>query len=248
MKKLLITCSFIGILLASCGDNESPRDLTFNLILEADGEPVVPFEAFNYPGGYELFLTKFSLFLSDITLNREDGSSVLLRDVIFTDLLQDVENTADATRGQNIRITNVPSDEYVSISMNVGVPPELNAQSPADFDPSSALSNNGEYWVGWSSYIFHKTEGKVDSDGDGEFETNVAIHIGSDDAFRTATYPINLDLSDDEEINLVLDVFDLYSNGNEYYNFIETPQIHHLGLLPKALPIMDALSTGFSIR
>ena len=250
--KSILRLAFLSFLLvfASCGKDEVAKDLTINIKLVNKGNPVVGFESFAYPGGYDMFLTKFSLFVSNLQLIREDNSSLSLgTDVFFLDLLDGVETLDRAEQGISLLVTNVPTeDSFNRIRFSVGVPSDLNATEPSDYDVGNALSNSGEYWVGWSSYIFHKTEGKIDADNDGEFETNIALHIGSDEAFRSAEFDIDLNIENKQELQILVDIDDIFNIGGEYYDFVETPQIHHLGLLPKALPIMDALSSEIIIR
>tara|TARA_Y100000385_G_scaffold285797_1_gene346438 strand:- start:1211 stop:1960 length:750 start_codon:yes stop_codon:yes gene_type:complete len=249
MKKVLFFFLIgVSLLIQSCGKDDVARDLTINIKLENKGVPMVGFEPFDYPGGYSMFLTKFSLFISEMELIGEDNSSLPIGDILFMDLLESVQTLERAEQGLSLLVSNVPSEEFTQLRFNVGVPSELNAQQPSDFTGNNALSNTGEYWVGWSSYIFHKTEGKIDTDGDGEFETNVALHIGSDEALRVAEYDINLNLDDRQELRIVVDIDNIFNINGAYYDFIETPQIHHLGLLPKALPIMDAFSTNISVE
>jgi len=249
--KILSVLIFIILIfgLLSCSDNaEEPINLTINLKLENNGDPVVGFEAFSYPDGYNMFLTKFSLFLSDIELVDSENSSLQIQDVLFLDLLKDIQTKDAAENGLSFTVNALPAGLYKKFKVSIGVSPDFNAMSPSDFEISSVLSNSGEYWEGWSSYIFHKTEGKIDTDGDGEFETNIALHIGSDAAFRQAEYAINLDTENQNKLEMVIDINDIYKIGNDYYNFEETPQIHHIGLLPKALPIMDGLALEIEIR
>jgi hypothetical protein len=248
MKKFSLLYLLLVFLLSSCGDDDVAKDLTINIKLENKGQPVVGFESFEYPGGYNMFLTKFSLFISNMSLTREDNTTLPIGDVLFMDLLDGVQTLERAEQGLSLVVSNVPTETFKKLNFSVGVPSDLNAMEPSDFDITNALSNNGEYWVGWSSYIFHKTEGKIDTDGDGEFETNVALHIGSDEAFRSAEFDIDLNVDARQELEIVVDVDDIFNINGEYYDFEATPQIHHLGLLPQALPIMDALSTEIRIR
>jgi len=215
--------------------------------VEYKGQPLAGFQPFEYPNGYNMFLSKFSLFISNVELIAEN-KTVRLAEIAFIDLLDGVVTDDEARLGKSIVIRDVPIDQYSSIHYSMGVPSDLNALTPADFENTSALSNAGEYWVGWTSFIFHKTEGKMDIDGNGEFETNIVIHIGSDDAYRESEYDVDVDLSVSDVIQLVIDINDIYESGNTYFDFIETPQIHHLSQLPQALPIMDALSTRVKVK
>ena len=88
----------------------------------------------------------------------------------------------------------------------------------------------------------------MDADGDDDPEAGIALHIGSDEAFREVS--VNAPISIDSENETVQINFDLLENlllGSEYYDFIETPQVHHLGVLPKVLPILDKTSQSVQI-
>ena len=227
----------LSIMACNSVPDETTLDLRFTL--SYDDQPLVAFDQLTYGLGYEVFFTKYSLFLSDITLHNESGD-YLLSEVEFLDLLTDVNDEASAIAGQKRTYLSVPTGEYDAISFNIGLPSTVNATTPASYANDHPLSNNGEYWVGWSSYIFHKIEGKMDTDGDSEPDASIALHIGSDQAFRQAR--INAPIDFDEETETLVINFDLaqileLSAG--FYDFIDTPQIHHLGVLPKALPILD---------
>lgn len=225
--------------LYSCSSESEETNLELQFALNYDDEPLVAFDQLSYPLGYEVFFTKYSLFLSDITLHKGQ-ETILLSEVEFIDLLTGVTDEVSARNGQKRIYSDVPTGTFDAISFNIGVPSAINATSPAEYNNDHPLSNNGEYWVGWSSYIFHKIEGKMDTDGDNTPDASIALHIGSDQAFRQAR--INMPLEFDEESESVRIEFDLAHilNLNQgFYDFIETPQIHHLGVLPQALPIVD---------
>ena len=205
------------------------------------------FESFNYPNGYQMLLSKFSLFISNIEL-RGTSNNVNLADIAFIDFFNGVTTSTQAEEGISLVINDIPVDQYNLLSYAIGVPSDLNALEPSDFDNTSALSNSGEYWIGWSSYIFHKTEGKIDQDGDGQFETNIALHVGSNAAYRKAEHTIDFDLTQIDQLDFIVDVDEIFKMKNSYFDFVETPQIHHLGQLPQVLPIMDALATKIQVK
>jgi len=242
INKLLIKITALMVLifaLSSCSSDVDQATVDLNFTLSYDDHPLVGFEELTYPLDFKVFFTKYSLFISDVTLVSTEGNHVL-SNVEFLDLLTGVTNIADATSGKTLTYLDVPTRQYSGISFNIGVPTDLNATEPATYDASSPLSNNGEYWVGWSSYIFHKIEGKMDADGDGEPEAGIALHIGSDQAFRAVNVNSPIDINEEREtIAINLDLVDILNIDGAFFDFIETPQIHHLGVLPKALPILD---------
>lgn len=225
--------------LFSCTDTIEEATVDLNFTLSYQDEPLVAFEERDYPLGFKVFFTKYSLYISDVELTSIEGNHKL-SDVEFLDLLTGVNDDATAEEGQIRTYLNVPARQYDGLTFNIGVPSEVNATEPASYNPDSPLSNNGEYWVGWSSYIFHKIEGKFDSDGDGDAEAGLALHIGSDMAFREVriSAPINID-QEKEVINVQFDLAENLNIDGTFFDIQATPQIHHLGVLPKALPILD---------
>lgn len=237
-------------LLTACSnqiDVQETKDLTLTFKIQNNGRALPGFESFNYPNGYQMLLSKFSLFISNIEL-RGISNNVSLAEIAFVDFLNGITTAAQAEEGISMVINDVPIDKYNLLSYAIGVSSDLNFLEPADFDNASALSNSGEYWIGWKSYIFHKTEGKIDKDGDGQFETNIALHVGSNAAYRESEHIVNFDLSQIDQLELIVDVNEIFKIENTYFDFVETPQIHHLGQLPQVLPIMDALATKIQVK
>ncbi len=233
--------------LMSCGDDPEFSNVDLNFTLSYEDAPLVAFDELDYALDYKVFFTKYSLYLSDITLKSSEGDH-MLSTVEFLDLLTGVASQTDAEAGKTLSFSDVPVRNYDALTFNIGVPSEVNTTEPASYDVSSPLSNNGEYWVGWSSYIFHKIEGKMDTAGDGSFEDGLALHIGSDDAFRSVSINTNININEEKEtIKIDFDLSDILNLDGSYFDFRETPQVHSLGVLPKVLPILDNTSQGITI-
>lgn len=238
---------FLLIIISSCGSDPEFSTVDMNFTLTYEDEPLVAFDEIDYALDFKVFFTKYSLFMSDITLKSTEGGHTL-SNVEFLDLLTGVNDLSAAEAGKTLTYLEVPTRKYDGISFNIGVPSEVNITDPASYDASSPLSNNGEYWVGWSSYIFHKIEGKMDGAGDGTFADGVALHIGSDQAFRSFNINANIDINDEKEsIKLEFDLAEILNIDGTYFDFRETPQVHHLGVLPKVLPILDNTDSGISV-
>jgi len=241
---LILSFSF-----TSCSDDIEEANVDLNIQLQYDGTPLYSGMEVDYALGYPVFFTKYSFFLSDITLTSPDGDHVL-SPVEFVDLLGGKSDAASAEQGTSLQYTNVPAKDYTGIKLNIGVPSSTNATSPNVYEAGSPLANTGEYWEGWSSYIFHKIEGRIDDPANPEsFETALALHIGSDAAFRSisVTAPISID-EENETIRMSFDLLDELSIVGGMYDLLETPQVHHLGVLPKVLPILDAMENAIEIQ
>jgi hypothetical protein len=96
-----------------------------------------------------------------------------------------------------------------------------------------------------------KTEGKMDPDGNGVFENEdgFALHLGSNDAFRSVALNKSFTVSpgSSTQLEIIIDLKDMFDMGGSFYDLVARPQIHTLEALPNALPLMDNLA-GKAIR
>ena len=226
----------VMVFMMSCGNDT--MDITFNFALSYDGEPLVMLEEYDYPTGEKLKFTRISFYISDLQGNSSSGNSTLLKDVDLINLSSSHASVEGATEGFNYTIQDVSEEDINAYSFLLGVNSELNSQVPADYSSNHPLANSGEYWIAWDSYIFFKIEGIMDSDNDGEFETNVALHIGSNEAARHITMN-SVDLSN-EQINI--DVMSIFESNGDLYDIQENPQIHSLFQLDKASFLVENLA------
>lgn len=246
--KVSYLCLMLSIItLISCSSDDGVGDVNLNFKLVNDGQPISAFERFEYPLGYNIFLTKYSLFVSDITLTNEDGTEQVLLDYGWLDLLADQIDAESAEAGSTITVKDFPEGEYTKMRINLGVDESTNTMTPAEFSTNHPLGNTGEYWEGWQSYIFHKVEGKIDSDGDEEFEKNVALHIGSNSAFRTKEVTRNISISKGESttVTFEIELQDVINVEGNFFDLNAMPQVHSEAALPNVLPLMDNLIEEF---
>lgn len=215
--------------------------LALNMKLLYQDQPLVMFERYDYEG-MKLFFTRFSTYLSNIILKNGNAETQIM-EVDLLNLTTSHETATDAANGFTYQIAGVPTGNYNALQLSIGVNETLNAQVPADFAPSSPLSKSGEYWSSWASYIFQKTEAKLDTDGDNDFETQVALHLGSDDAFRTKTLTRNIAIQDNmtTTVSLSIDVYDMLIQDNEAYDLKENHQIHSLSQMDLIRQLADNL-------
>lgn len=215
--------------------------LALNMKLMYQDQPLVMFERYDYEG-MKLFFTRFSTYLSNVIL-KNGGDETEVLEVDFLNLTDSHETVMDAENGFTYQIGGVPTGNYDGLQFSIGVNETLNAQVPADFPPSSPLSKSGEYWASWESFIFQKTEAKLDIDGDDEFETQVALHLGSDDAFRTKNLERNIVVQDNETTNITLtvDVYEMLIQNDDAYDLVANPQIHSLSQVNLIRQLADNL-------
>lgn len=160
-----------------------------------DNQPI-QFDQFNFYVGKVVLI-------KEIVANREETELV---EVDFVDLSFKPADAADAEKGFVLNIPNVPVGEYSGIEINIGVPSDLNKTKPEEYGAGHPLRNVGHYWAAWESFIFSKTEARIDVDNDGSFGHKLAYHTGSDEAYRTRFYAQNITLEKDVTTNVAFEI------------------------------------------
>ena len=227
-----------------------------NFKLQWGDEPFEMFKHYTYPGGdLPFFLTRFSFYISDIFLVNQHGHETKILEPYFNkymDLTEDHLDTGDKV--SQLHIHNVPAGEYTGIKFNIGLSEGINSLTPASFSADDDLSLSGEYWASWSSYIFCKIEGKGDDNGDAIFDDpQISLHLGSDDALRTANFTKDINVHDGmmHPLNVVIDVQKVFDNGTSVYDLFATKTdgantlynyaIHNLNQIPEINVLSDNL-------
>lgn len=172
----LLPVVLCGMLFMGCRDDKE-GSLTLHFIPTHEGLPLVTFEPLDLAGHPPLQFTHLSMLVSDMTIF-DLPESVLLKDVELVDMSFD--DADSALEGYTLRLDKLQAKTYRGFSFGIGVPPVLNNKQPADFASSHPLSKTGYYWEPWSSFIFMKIEGRIDTLAPLDYETAFAFHTGSD--------------------------------------------------------------------
>lgn len=178
------------ITISSCKDDQE-GSLTLQFKPLYDGQPLQMFSTRPGTGAEQIQFTHLSFLISDARLLNPSGNHKL-SDIEFVDLSYD--DLLDAEEGYEIKFDGVPADLYTRFWLGVGVPPDLNSKSPADFTSSHPLSKTGYYWQAWDSYIFMKIEGRLDTLGDGNFDSTFSYHSGSNDLYRILEKVVDIEV------------------------------------------------------
>lgn len=188
----------------SCKEDDKEGTMTIRFKAVYDGQPLQTFTTLPFENGQQLQFTHLSMYIADMHLTTASGQESL-RDMELVDLSYD--NATEASGGYTVTIQDVPSATYTGISFGVGVPADLNAMKPADFPSSNPLSKTGYYWEAWQSYIFSKTEGRLDTLGNGSLDLGFALHVGSDPLYSILQSAVPIAVEDGKEkmIEIVLD-------------------------------------------
>lgn len=250
MKAHFSTLIFLSLIVFSFQSCDDPVNLGSNQVdvtfkVEYDGEPLVmSLENYVYPGGIDMRISRFSVYLSNFKL--ENTSSEGVHFLNFADINT---STSNAEKGTTVALSGDENGSYSNISFDIGISQELNAMIPADFPEDSPLSKSGEYWPGWNSFIFAKTEGKLDTDNDGMYETNMSLHLGSDDARRTISLNGTFKTGEANNSEIVIDLKNLFVGENDaIYDVIATPAIHQLNQVDQLIELSNNLTAAFSAQ
>lgn len=222
MKKLLLLSTVLtALIMTSCSEKQG--DVSLNFKAEYDGQPLVMLDVLDYPSGGKFFVSRISYFLSDVKLGDE-----VLAETEYVDLSVSHSDLEKAKQGYSLSYKDVEARTYDTFSMSIGVNAENNAKSPGDFTSDNALSRQGEYWQAWGSYVFYKIEGMYDADGDGQYEQGVSLHVGGDEVFNNLKVgPVTVSGDVETEINIVLDLKDVFNKDGVIYDINQFPNLHN---------------------
>ena len=245
MKLLnFIFFSLLILGLASCHDDPADTKGTVTLHFKAVYDDI-PLQMFNnrpFENGQTLEFTHLSMIISDLELLKQ-GSPELLDEVEIVNLTFD--NTTAAEAGYTLTISGVPTGTYDGMRFGVGVPADVNAKKPADFPSGNPLSNTAYYWTPWSSYIFMKTAGRLDTIGTGTTDLGVALHTGSDAVYNILEANIPLTVQDGLETNM--DIVIDYKKVLQGVDIKANPQNHSPDDISTITAIVNNLAIAFSL-
>ena len=236
---MLIVC--LGLFQA-CKDDGSTVAINFRLTY--NDAPLVMFDEYVYPDGKVIQITRFSFYLSQLSVGQGEESK-LLKDVDFINLTQSHATMEGSTNGYQYMTEEIELDGFDAIAFDFGLSETQNQKVPADFSSGHPLAQPGEYWLAWDSYIFVKIEGWIDLDSDNVAETGIALHLGSDAVRRSISMPVS---DAGKDLNFTIDLHSIFENGGKIYDIQANPQIHSLSQLPAAEELANNLAQSISLQ
>lgn len=262
MKKILLSTFALAILLmVSCKpdpviDEDRTASIEVNFVAEYQNEPLVIFsEDYSYPElGNTFNVKKFHFLITDLVLLKDGtGDATELAEVELIDFTD--KTTEDlAIKGTARSYPSIPVGEYSGIRFGFGVNNELNrSETQGEFNAGEPLTQ--DFWTGWNSYIFSKTEGSFDVDGDGLYNDSLdfsySLHTGTNEGYNVITLnaPITVTADSDNVMKIVVELDKMLTVGDgEVYDIIGTPQTHSLNDIDKVLQLLNNTKNAFSIR
>jgi hypothetical protein len=251
MKQLLFLTLFLPLLAVRCPDGTPTPLSTLNLTFKAlyNAKPLVINQIVDY-NGKKIRITKLSFFMSPVRFGTDSGNPNNVSEFAAQSAFIDFGDTDDSTKAlkgvtQTFNVFN--NNNLQTFSTGIGVDTLfLNNRKPQNFFSPDPLSDAGNYWDDWKSYIFTKFEGLMDKDGDGRFETGITIHTGGNKAFQPMFFVKKIDFSTDNTATLNFNL-----NVNELLKDIDLMTVnstHQTGSLPTILKFTSNFQTALVLK
>ncbi len=247
MKKILYYLAlFLPLLAFQCKSDPTLGELKLRIVPKYGDKTLVMYENVVSAQGFPLKMKRFSLFLQ--VQNGDAIAKTGYEDLAFIDL-SNLTDKAKAEQGFEASF-DLSAGLYNTLDLGVGVPSGLNKKKPTDFKSNNPLSESGEYWDSWDSYIFTKTEGVMDTTTTAKPDLSFSYHTGTDEMFRNISLPKSFTISEGQttEIVLELDVKELLNGKAGVVNPLKNQNAHSLSNKTVALIISDNYKTALKAK
>ncbi len=221
MQKFFFLALLAAVIFSCNDDDANSNNATVNLHFKAeyDGSPLVFIEQeYIYSDGKPVKFQKFNFFISDVMLLPETGSGGVEEELVDVEFLDFSEHYTLGEAQQPVTFTNtkVPAGTYSGVRIGFGVPADQNNKDANKLPSGNPLRDHysSHFWSDWDSFIFLKSEGVYDKDGNGfgQGDSGFGHHPGSNASYVLVTFnkPIVLKKGESFDLNFVLDVLKLY--------------------------------------
>ncbi|MBK8503751.1 MAG: hypothetical protein IPL46_16980 [Saprospiraceae bacterium] len=234
----------VSVLVLSCHKDDGGVDAVVKLQVLYNGEPMVTQKEYTYPDGKVFVLTRFSVYISEMSLESDEQSQIV-NDVQFVNMTETLKNASSSAQGYTLFEGKSKLKSIDQLRFNIGLTPGQNSTVPADHASGNPLAMPGEYWLAWKSYIFLKIEGWIDLDGDGMAETGVALHLGSDEVMKSFLFD-NLDGGTD--LTIQIDLAKVLAQEGKIYDIKSNPQIHSLSQIESLRELSNNLEKAIILK
>ena len=251
MRLLSALLGLVCIVFYSCKDESittivTPQDPVLEIVFKAryNDQPLVFAADRNYPyfDGSKINFTKSELFVYNFELINGLNSAWSNNTLYFINFQNQQINLEKAEEGYKIKLKVNATGDFSGLRFRIGLPPEMNAKNPSDFNAGHLLADGEHSWAGWNSYIFSKTEGYINND---QKSSLFAYHSGFNDSYRIITINRPLKLENDRTYRYIveLDHKSMFGNDASYVNVYEDNIFHDAGGFMKEF--MDHYEASF---
>jgi len=216
-----VLVAIIVVTSAACGNNKT-GSVTVVFKATYGDDPLVMSNKYAYSFGEQIEFTKSDFYLSSVLLGKPSGLAEVLIEVELVDL--SYNNESDALLGTEFTINDVPAVNYNRFDFSIGLDPEMNGTMPEDWPPSHPLSAP-RYLDDFSTYIFTKTEGNLDTLNSGNADLAWSYHTGTNTAYVSLSTNSRFNVAAGENTRIVftLDHKELFGVGSKPINIKKNP-------------------------
>lgn len=249
--KTALIFSFIASVSVSCDDkeddkNNSPQthDIVIKFQPQYNGQNITDWENSTISDAYgrPVDIQTFKYYLSDMRL----VAGTETRSILEADL---IDHRSDPLTGtfDLYSEAEVVAGNYQALVMNLGLTDDLNAIDPATYQSSSPLSAvHGMYWDWATKYIFTKTEGRIDSDGDGLPDKSWFIHSGMNELLKKdIEITRSFNVPEQDTLTVLVNLNTLFMQGSDTLDLVLNGQSHTTDNMELAVDFTNRIAYAF---
>ncbi len=191
----LFLFAFISLFFASCDKDDDSVEEVKSVVFRFDhvfaDRDFLLDSIYSIPSEYEVSIEKFKYYLSNFKIGFNGGKEFLIPESYYLVKLQ---------RGSSmyeVRVDSIPDKEIKRLTFSIGVDEEKNhtIDHSGDLDPV-----NDMVWTWNTGYKFLLMEGRLFLDG---VEKALVYHIGEDKNFKTLSFDILEQNSDNSDFDVI---------------------------------------------
>lgn len=235
----LFSAGLVCLLLASCKpDPIDPSDadpgiFELNFLARVGGQVFEKNTEFENIQGQRFSMEVFRMYISDLTLVKEDGSDTLIAETLLMDFAE--EEVRKTTHGEGIfKQFLVPSGNYKGVKFGIGVPESRNNADPTDFPSDDPLHvTQGMNWNWTVGYKFLQLDGRIDTsvNGTGPLDQGIAYHTGTNELYRQleftdSEHAFEVKAETELQFAIEMDLNRLFYNNSDTINMVQRPITH----------------------
>ena len=249
--KTALIFSVIASVTAGCDEKEDDKnnhpqthDIVIKFQPQFNGQDVTDWENSSISDAYgrAVDIQTFKYYLSDIRL----VAGTETRSVLEADL---IDHRSDPLTGtfDFYSEAEIVAGNYEALVINLGLTDDLNAIDPATYPSSSPLSAvHGMYWDWATKYIFTKTEGRIDSDGDGTPDQSWFIHSGMNELLKKDIEIMrSFNVPEQDTLTVLVNLNAFFIQNNDTSDLVLNGQSHTTDNMELATDFTNQIADAF---
>jgi len=205
MRKIFFLLLPLAVFFSACEEEPDlgttgTLGITFKVRYNSD--PLILFQnnATGLTDPTSILFKRLDFFFSKMKGLSSGGTSTDFSDVAYVSMAQSLDQESSLA-GTSFTIENIPIGSYTEFSFGVGLPDSVNNTSPGDYESSSPLGLNGNYWASWNSYILCKLEGDITQAN--STTSSFLLHAGVNGMYQPLSFTTNYTIRPSKTTQLV---------------------------------------------